>query len=322
LNQDLVARLEQLAAANHQTVFEAGNKLSHLESSLQSRLNELANALFELENKVVHLDSSVHSRLNDILNVEFPRLHEQVHETTGLLIDGRQAEGQSRATAAAPDPTTVEPFEALLERAKRDFPAVFALWRERLDATERAMRATKSGNAAHAADVYSKLFRNFVERHAAGAILDVGCGPYGRPYYLESFPDDSLFGVEPLLFDSPVGMRVVRGISEYLPWPARSFDTVISATALDHCISLDSSLGEFARILKRDGRIILWLGSNPGAKEFLPDALGFEPADEYHLFHFDIAWFEPRLEQRFRIVDRLKLDRMQYAHVFYCLVPR
>ena len=47
--------------------------------------------------------------------------------------------------------------------------------------------------------------------------------------------------------------------------------------------------------------------------------LDFVPADRYHLFHFDIAWFEPMLEQRFQIIDRVKLDRAGYSHVFYCL---
>lgn len=316
-------RLESTLGRLNELGLEANNKLSHLESSLHTKLNELGTAAFELSNKVLHLDSSLHTRLNDVLNVEFPRIHEQIHETTSLLADAIAQRGHLAAShhALAPRAEPV-PFERLLEQAREDFPSVFHAWKERLDATEREMRATKVGNAAHASDPYSKLFRLFVERYADGPILDVGCGPYGKPFYLSSFDDTSIAGVDPLLFERPNSMQIVRGISEYLPWADGTFATVISATALDHCLSLKKSLDEMMRVLAPQGRALLWLGSNPGAAPFEPDSPDFKPADQYHLFHFDIAWFQPQLEQRFQVVDRIRFDRMQYSHVFYCLTRK
>ena len=200
-----------------------------------------------------------------------------------------------------------------------DFPSVFAAWKERLDDTRDAIALTETGNVAHSADAYSTLFEEFVKLHAEGPVLDVGCGPSGKPFYLSSYPSTLVSGIDPLLAEDVADTQAVRGISEYLPWPDMSFSTVISATSLDHCISLDRSIEEMIRVLKPNGRVLLWLGSNPGAPQYRPLDAGFVPADRYHLFHFDIAWFEPMLEQRFQIIDRVKLDRAGYSHVFYCL---
>lgn len=322
--QRLEAAIEAISSNLNQLGSETGNRITHLDTGLHSRLNEIGNAAFEAGNRLSHLDSALNGRLNDAFNIEFPRVQEQLHEIASLIAGAAASPAAARAAApkAAPPPNAVEPFDAILARARRDFPKVFDLWKERLDATEREMRVTKAGNAAHAADPYSKLFRLFVERHAGGAILDVGCGPYGKPYYLSSFPDDCIAGIEPLLFSPSVGASVVRGISEYLPWPNGAFDAVISATALDHSLSLERSLDEMTRVLTPSGRLLLWLGSQPGAKPFTPESPDFSPADRYHLFHFDIAWFEPALDARFHILDRIKLDRIQYSHVFYCLTLR
>lgn len=316
-----LAQLESTLAPIHQLVFEQGNKLSHLDSGLHSRLNDVTNEIFELKNRTGHIDSSIHTRLNDLLYEAFPRMLEQLHEGTTVLAEAiAAAEQETRRHPKVVPAACPEPFETVLDRARNDFPGVFSLWKERLDATGREMLATKVGNAAHPADAYSRLFKLFVERHADGAILDVGCGPYGKPFYLGAFPDSSIAGVEPLLFGEPRDIQVVRGISEFLPWPNSSFDTVISATALDHCLSLERSLDEMTRVLRPGGKILLWLGSEPGARPFEPSAADFQPADQYHLFHFDMKWFEPELERRFHIADRLKFDKTQYSHVFYCLV--
>jgi hypothetical protein len=67
------------------------------------------------------------------------------------------------------------------------------------------------------------------------------------------------------------------------------------------------------------GRILLWIGSNPGSPRFEPTQPNFQPADQFHLFHFDKAWFEPMLDKRFNVVDRLEFKRPGYSHIFYCL---
>jgi ubiquinone/menaquinone biosynthesis C-methylase UbiE len=163
------------------------------------------------------------------------------------------------------------------------------------------------------------VFRGFVERYAHGRVLDVGCGIFGRPYYLSSYPAELISGIDPLKPEQSPDFEFVRGISEYLPWPDASFSTVISATSLDHCLSLDRSMAEIRRVLRPKGCFLLWIGSNPGAPKYEPNQPNFAPADQYHLFHFDVRWFEPMLSEAFTMVDRVEFHKVGYRHVMYCL---
>ena len=300
---------------------EAG--LRHLDSSLHSKLNAVETFAYESKNGVIHLDSSLNSRLNTFEFVHLPALLEQMHESAMLGLSlGKRGEQGATQREERPRPTERPDFEEVLSRARADFPAIYDLWRERLDAVSGEFDITKTGNAANSADLYSRLFKVFVEAHARGAVLDVGCGPFGKPFYLADYPSRLISGLEPMPSRAEQeGIDIVRGVSEYLPWSDRAFDTVISATSLDHCLALDRSLDEMRRVLKADGTLLLWIGHIPGSPQFRPLAPDFKPADRFHLFHFDIAWFEPMLEADFAIEDRMKLDRTGYSHVFYCLRP-
>ena len=299
--------------------FFSHDMTEQIHSSL-ARLDKLQSDAEETRNRVIHLDTSLHSRFNEVFNLHFPAVLEQLHETSALHLGltKRSSEAEPQVSSRPP-PVGAEPFEVSLARAQRDFPTVFTAWKERLDEHSEALAITEIGNAANAADVYSRLFRAFVEHHAAGAVLDVGCGPSGKPFYLSSYPSQLVSGIDPLVLQQHRDIEVIRGISEYLPWPDQSFSTVISATSLDHCLSLDRSIDEVVRVLQPNGKLLLWIGSIPGCPPYRPLDPGFVPADRFHLFHFDIAWLDPVLEQRFRMIDRVKLDRPGYSHVFYCL---
>jgi ubiquinone/menaquinone biosynthesis C-methylase UbiE len=91
---------------------------------------------------------------------------------------------------------------------------------------------------------------------------------------------------------------------------------------LDHCLSLERSLREMTRVIRPGGKCLLWIGSNPGAPEYHPESTEFVPADQFHLFHFDIYWFEPMIAKIFEIVDSVHLEKKGYSHVIYCLVKR
>lgn len=298
------------------------DRLAALESVLLTRLGQIHQNAFEGRNLAAHVDSSVHSRLNELLHAQLPGVLEQVHQVAALLMDeGRPWSDAVLAAGSAPGWNTACTFAQAIERARADHPAVFDAWKQRLDEMSAAFALTREGNAAHGADPYSRLFRQFVRKHAAGNLLDIGCGPFGLPFYLEGFPERRFAGLEPLPNDALGSAKVVRGISEYLPWDTASFDTVVSATSLDHCLSLERSLDEIQRVLRPGGVLLLWIGSIPGSPPYRPLDPGFQPADRFHLFHFDIAWFEPLLAERFETVDRVKLDRAGYSHVFYCLRP-
>jgi SAM-dependent methyltransferase len=340
---------------------ELPNSMTHLGTSVHSRLNSFENdylvqirtdlqhvaglareaahavgvapeaklllekLLFELPNMLIHIESSLQSRLNRVENEAFPAVWRAIHEVMAVELRALAARADRSAWAARTAehylPAKPELFRDYLARAEKEFGTVYGYWHERLLTIERAFELTKVGNAAHAGDLYSRLFRSFCEIHAAGRILDVGCGVFGCPYYLRSYPRELISGIEPLAMREPCDFELVRGFSEYLPWPDEAFSTVVSATSLDHCLSLDRSLSEMTRVLTRGGKILLWIGSNPGSPKYEPAPPGFQPADQFHVFHFDVVWFEPMLEVQFDIIDRLEFQRPGYSHVFYALQP-
>jgi SAM-dependent methyltransferase len=302
---------------------ETKNLIDHVRTASEARFNAIHNQQFETRNLVDHLITSINSRLDSFENERFQAIYDQTHVMIATQMELLNQIRDPKEFASHPTerykPIKGSTWKASLERARRDFPTVYPLWTERLDSMRDAFRQTKVGNAAWGGDIYSRIFRNFVERYADGRILDVGCGIFGRPYYLSSYPAQLLSGIDPLEPEERVDFEFARGISEYLPWPDSSFSTVISATSLDHCLSLDRSLAEVRRVLRSGGHYLLWIGSVPGAPKYEPTKPEFAPADKFHLFHFDVNWFEPLLPEVFNIVDRLELHKIGYSHVMYCL---
>ena len=52
-------------------------------------------------------------------------------------------------------------------------------------------------------------------------------------------------------------MRFVAGTAEQLPWPAATFDMVVSTTSFDHWADQRAGLAECARVLAPGGRLVL-----------------------------------------------------------------
>jgi SAM-dependent methyltransferase len=271
------------------------------------------------------------ARLNLLQNVKLIGLATQLHQAIALQMSARaRTEAALRRRSpiedarsekyAAAKPRT---FEAYIARAKRDYPKVFPLWWQRLENHRLATDQTKIGNVANEHDLYSRIFRDFVNVHAQGRILDLGCGNFGRPFYLQDLPRKLISAIEPLPMKEPADFEIVRGIGEYLPWPDASFSTVVSATSLDHCLSLERSVAEIKRVLAKNGKLLLWIDLVPGSPRYEPNAPDYEPADQFHLFHFDRAWLEPILDADFEIAERVELDMLSfYSKVFYLLRKR
>ena len=91
---------------------------------------------------------------------------------------------------------------------------------------------------------------------------------------------------------------------------------------MDQCLSLDCSLAEIYRVLRRGGRLLLWIDTLSGAPRFEPEDSSFSPIDHFHLFHFDVSWFEPMLDRLFEITERIELRRREFNRVMYCLVKK
>jgi SAM-dependent methyltransferase len=314
----------QLEAKN--LIIGVNNLVSHLDTSLTFRLNRVDTIEFESKNLISHLNTSLHTRLDKIENETMEYFYDQMHEIAAAQFDMRARIESNRHRTPHPQelhkPAKSEAFTSYLRRAERDFPTVYELWKERLDATLEALQKTKVGNVAHAGDPRSRLFRSFVDLYAGGRVLDVGCGIFGRPYYLDFYPAEFIAGLDPLTPTEAPDFEFVRGISEYLPWPDASFSTVISATSLDHSLSLKRSLAELERVLRPGGRFLLWIASVPGSPKYEPEDPAFVPADQFHLFHFDVVWFEPLINALFETIDRVELRRAKFSEIMYCLRKR
>ena len=301
---------------------ETANATTEMRFLIDNNNLALCQEIFELRNATQHLGSLIENAEIRLANNIGERFTQLIAENVGRLlrVEAKVGRGGARClpeARALPAPIAELGFDQALAMAKSGYPRQFDDWLTRLKTLEDAIAVTSVGNLAHAADPYSQAFRSFVNLHAFGTVLDVGCGTMGRPVYLADLPADQLHGLEPLSLQAPFDFPVRRGISEYLPWEGGSFDTVVSATAIDHALSLDRALDELKRVMTLSGRLLMWVGSQPGTRPYEPESPDYAPADRFHLFHIDRAWFEPMLERRFTIEDRIILWTPSHEHVFY-----
>jgi ubiquinone/menaquinone biosynthesis C-methylase UbiE len=98
-------------------------------------------------------------------------------------------------------------------------------------------------------------------------ILDVGCGTgYLLGRLAARAPQaEALAGIDaaPPMIRAAQGkatdgrLRFVVGTAERLPWPAATFDLVVSTTSFDHWADQRTGLAQCARVLEPGGRLVL-----------------------------------------------------------------
>lgn len=114
----------------------------------------------------------------------------------------------------------------------------------------------------------AQAYREFAQNHRVERVLDVGCGA-GQELlvFVKEFQSvgvgvdiaPEVGGVGRKLFeDHAPGAPAyfVRAVAEYLPFPAQSFDVVISRLALPYTHNA-KALAEFSRVLKPNGILLL-----------------------------------------------------------------
>jgi ubiquinone/menaquinone biosynthesis C-methylase UbiE len=102
---------------------------------------------------------------------------------------------------------------------------------------------------------------------APGRILDVGCGTgYLLGRLAARAPQaEALAGIDaaPAMIAVARGaasddrLHFVAGTAEHLPWPAATFDLVVSTTSFDHWADQRTGLAECARVLAPGGCLVL-----------------------------------------------------------------
>ena len=141
-------------------------------------------------------------------------------------------------------------------------------------------------------------------------ILDVGCGTgYLLRQLAARCPQAELAGIDPApamieaarAATADGRLQLVAGTAEDLPWPAGTFDLVVSTTSFDHWADQRAGLAQCARVLAPGGWLVLtdqfsgWLrptliGSRrhkartpPRATQLLA-AAGFQPIQWHDLY--------------------------------------
>jgi SAM-dependent methyltransferase len=235
---------------------------------------------------------------------------------------GTQGGGPVRRAGRAPPPRADAPsLEACMAELREAAPAAFDLWQrlsERAAAEYDALGQTSCSVTGH---VLAEAFGGFVAPYLRGTVLDVGCGPQPLPVYLSDHPVELIAGIDPLLPVATHPFTFARGVAEMLPWDDASFDIVIAATSLDHVLLLDRSLDEARRVLRPDGRFLVWIAVVDGAAAYDPRAARVSAVDDFHLFHFGTDWAETMFESRFVIEEKFCF-RPPHNASFYSLVPR
>ena len=92
-------------------------------------------------------------------------------------------------------------------------------------------------------------------------ILDVGCGTGANLQMLAKFgePEGVDVSDEALEFCKIKGLRAQKGLAEALPFTAGSFDLVTALDVVEHLDDDSAGLKEMFRVLKKDGRALLFV---------------------------------------------------------------
>ena len=203
-------------------------------------------------------------------------------------------------------PGAAPPIADQIAEFRRRAPLNIDTWETAFDRATEANRVTLEGNLSHDGHLGANYFRMFVNIHAKGRILDIGCGPLPMPEYLRDWPADQIAGMDPLAPFSGHQFPFARTFAETLPWPGASFETVVVGTSLDHFYLLDVALAEIKRVLKPEGRLLLWTGLLQETAAYDPYDTVIDPPDAYHLFHPGKNWFLGLLEPDYVVLERIE----------------
>lgn len=260
-----------------------------------------------VSNVVQDIQHKIHATGLDVLNFIMQtrlRLAQEMRDLTPM-------------TAASRHRSTAEPFEVYLEKFKNLYPHLYETWASvNFGINIAEFRERPEASCGVETRLTARHFRSFVAPYLQGQVLDVGCGPYPVPIYLQDYPPDCIAGLDPLEPFAPHPFEFVRGFAEFLPWDDATFDVVIAATSLDHVLSLDLALSEIRRVLKPGGMFLVWEWFGENTQPYNPAAQASQLIDHYHLFNFDEKWFEETMAVHFSIEEKLQLFG-EWLHYYY-----
>jgi SAM-dependent methyltransferase len=319
----------------HEKVINGNSDLvTSLRQEFENQDNELANRLLQ---EVVEKDNDLASiwRQEDLqwatmMRQEMDLLRKEIHQI------GNQIESSISQTRllfakekwrnlpiAKPLPSLlreVEDFSQYLERFKNLHPHLYDIWASvNFGDSVDVYRENPASSCAVGRRFNAELFAGFAAPHLHGRILDIGCGPYAIPNYLEGYPVEYISGIDPLEPFETHPFEFVQGFAEFLPWGDDSFDVLIAATSLDHVLSLDLAFSEIRRVLKPGGLLLVWDWFGDEYKPYRPEEQAPQLIDKYHLFTFSEKWFEELISDHFIIIEKARYSGIWQHDYHYCL---
>jgi len=213
-----------------------------------------------------------------------------------------------------------EEFDDYLEMFQSLHPHLYDIWKSiNLEKNIEEFRERPQFSCGTDVRIDARLFAGFIAPYLHGYVLDVGCGPYAVPNYLDEYPTELISGIDPLEPFTKHPFEFIRGFAEFLPWNENSFDVVITATSLDHVLDLDLAISEIMRVLKPDGVLLVWEWFSDQAEPYQPKEKKPELVDNYHLFNFDEIWFESYMKNHFWVDEKMRLFGEHNHYYYYCL---
>ncbi|MCE9546976.1 MAG: methyltransferase domain-containing protein [Planctomycetia bacterium] len=201
-------------------------------------------------------------------------------------------------------------------------PSACPIWRELLEVNRRAYDGFPVDSCSVHHHPMADAFQCFIRPYLTGRVLDIGCGPQPVPWYLDDYPVNYIWGLDPISRREDHPFSFVSGVAEFLPWDDGQFETVIVATSLDHVLLVDRAFAEMHRVLaKPAGRLLVWASFVEQAAPYNPYGPGCGKIDDFHLFHFDAESFREAIAPCFEVCEEFALDRPQNSH-FFCLGPK
>lgn len=169
-------------------------------------------------------------------------------------------------------------------------------------------------NNKHYKKAYTKFFDLTIQDYKSKKILDIGCGPRGSLEWCDNA--DELIGLDPLadeyllLNKNIKRMKMIKGVSENIPFEDSYFDFVTSFNSLDHVDNLNQTINEIKRVLKPNGYFLLITDCCHFATPTEPQTFGWEISEKFKP-EFEII-FENKLEKKGRKIFQNIENSIEY----------
>ena len=111
-------------------------------------------------------------------------------------------------------------------------------------------------------NIVALKIHDIIINYISGNCLDIGCGALARPSYMNKFIN--WFGTDPYYGNAKREFPFVQGVAEYLPFADKSFDNVFMGTSIDHFLNPEKAILEARRVLKDNGKILIWYAERTG----------------------------------------------------------